>query len=59
MKDGPESYSFTNIMQNVGFQDETPIQSNLLNKSLESAQKKIESFYFDTRKQLFEYDSLN
>ncbi len=45
-----------NIMQNVGFQDETPIQSNLLNKSLESAQKKIESFYFDTRKQLFEYD---
>ena len=45
-----------NIMQNVGFQDDTPIQSGLLNKSLESAQKKVEAFYFDTRKQLFEYD---
>ena len=45
-----------NIMQNIGFEDDTPIQSNILNKSLESAQKKIESFYFDTRKQLFEYD---
>ena len=45
-----------NIMQNIGFQDDTPIQSNLLNQSLESAQKKVEAFYFDTRKQLFEYD---
>jgi len=45
-----------NIMQNIGFQDDVPIQSNLLNKSLESAQKKVEAFYFDTRKELFEYD---
>ena len=34
----------------------TPLQSGLLNKSLESAQKKVESFYYDSRKQLFEYD---
>ena len=45
-----------NIMQNIGFQDDTPIQSSLLNNSLESAQKKVEAYYFDTRKQLFEYD---
>jgi preprotein translocase subunit SecA len=45
-----------NMMQNIGFQDDTPIQSGLLDKSLESAQKKVESFNFDTRKQLFEYD---
>ena len=45
-----------NVMQNIGFQDETPIQSGLLDKSLESAQKKVEAFYFDSRKQLFEYD---
>lgn len=44
------------IMQNIGFQDDMPIQSGLLNKSLESAQKKVEAFNFDTRKQLFEYD---
>ena len=44
------------IMESVGLQDETPIQSSLLNQSLESAQKKVESYYFDARKQLFEYD---
>merc|ERR1712032_1112962 len=41
---------------NIGFKTDIPIQSPLLDKSLESAQKKVESFYFDTRKQLFEYD---
>ena len=45
-----------NMMQTIGFQDDTPIQSGLLNRSLESAQKKVEAFNFDTRKQLFEYD---
>jgi preprotein translocase subunit SecA len=45
-----------NVMQNIGFADDTPIQSGLVSKSLESAQKKVEAFYFDTRKQLFEYD---
>ena len=45
-----------NMMQSIGFQDDTPIQSSLLNKSLESAQKKVEAYYFDSRKQLFEYD---
>ena len=44
------------MMQNIGFQDDTPIESALLNRSLESAQKKVEAYYFDTRKQLFEYD---
>ncbi len=45
-----------NVMQNVGFDDTTPLQSNILTKSLDSAQKKVEAFNFDTRKQLFEYD---
>ena len=44
------------IMKNIGFQDKTPIQSPLLSQSLESAQKKVEAYYFDIRKQLFEYD---
>ena len=45
-----------NLMQNIGFQEATPIQSPLINQSLESAQKKVEAYYFDSRKQLFEYD---
>jgi preprotein translocase subunit SecA len=44
------------LMQNVGLSDEIPIQSPLINQSLESAQKKVEAYYFDSRKQLFEYD---
>lgn len=44
------------LMQGIGFQEDTPIQSPLLNQSLESAQQKVEAYYFDTRKQLFEYD---
>jgi len=46
------------MMQNIGFQDDVPIESPLLVKSLESAQKKVEAYYFDTRKQLFEYDEV-
>ena len=30
----------------------------LLNRSLESAQKKVEAYYYDARKQLFEYDEV-
>lgn len=45
-----------NLMQNIGFQDDQPIQSSLLNQSLEAAQQKVEAYYYDTRKQLFEYD---
>ena len=44
------------LMKNIGFQDDMPIQSPLLNQSLESAQKKVETYYYDIRKQLFDYD---
>ena len=44
------------LMQNIGFQESVPIQSSFLTQSLESAQKKVESYYFDIRKKLFEYD---
>ena len=44
------------LMQNIGLQESVPIQSTFLNQSLESAQKKVEAYYFDIRKKLFEYD---
>ena len=46
----------SDMLQNFGFQESEPIQSTFLNQSLESAQKKVESYYFDIRKKLFEYD---
>nr|YP_010835253.1 preprotein-translocase subunit a [Cryptomonas gyropyrenoidosa]WFQ82928.1 preprotein-translocase subunit a [Cryptomonas gyropyrenoidosa] len=46
------------FMNSLQIDDNVPIESLLLNKSLESAQKKVESYYYDTRKQLFEYDEV-
>ena len=39
-------------------EDDVPIESQLLNNSLESAQKKVEAYYYDARKQLFDYDEV-
>ena len=46
------------LMKNLDIDDEIPIESTILNKSLDAAQKKIESYFYDTRKQLFEYDAV-
>ena len=46
------------LMENLRVEEDVPIESGLLNKSLESAQKKVEAYYYDARKQLFEYDEV-
>lgn len=38
--------------------DETPLESNILSKSLENAQKKVELYNYDLRKNVFEYDDI-
>nr|YP_010986041.1 protein translocase subunit SecA [Polyopes affinis]WOL36959.1 protein translocase subunit SecA [Polyopes affinis] len=48
----------SNLMQQLSIDEHTPIESILLSKSLDSAQKKVESYFFDIRKQLFEYDEV-
>jgi preprotein translocase subunit SecA len=35
-----------------------PLESNLLTKSLENAQQKVELFHYDTRKNVFQYDDV-
>nr|WCH55478.1 preprotein-translocase subunit a [Hypnea pseudomusciformis] len=47
-----------NLMQSLNIDDNTPIESNILTKSLDSAQKKVEAYFYDVRKQLFEYDEV-
>ncbi len=47
-----------NLMQNLKIDDQTPIESTILSKSLDTAQKKVESYFYDIRKQLFEYDAV-
>jgi len=46
------------LMDSLKVDDDIPIESSLLNKSLESAQKKVEVYYYDARKQLFDYDEV-
>ena len=38
--------------------EDTPLESNLLSKSLENAQKKVELYNYDLRKNVFEYDDI-
>ena len=46
-----------NFMQNQ-FLDDSPLESTLLTKSLDSAQKRVEEAAYDSRKYLFEYDEI-
>jgi preprotein translocase subunit SecA len=39
-------------------EEDMPIESRILTGSLENAQKKVETFYYDQRKQVFEYDEV-
>ncbi|MCS7030385.1 MAG: preprotein translocase subunit SecA [Gloeomargarita sp. SKYG116] len=46
------------LMTAFRVEDDMPIESPLLTRSLENAQKKVETYYYDIRKQVFEYDEV-
>ena len=46
------------LMQGFKIPDDIPIESKIVSHSMQSAQKKIEGFNFDTRKHLLEYDDV-
>ncbi|MFP5271296.1 preprotein translocase subunit SecA [Coleofasciculus sp.] len=46
------------MMNMFRVEEDMPIESGMLTRSLEGAQKKVETFYYDTRKQVFEYDEV-
>ena len=50
--------SIKRLMKNMQIEEEIPIESVILSKSLDNAQKKVESYFYDIRKQLFEYDDV-
>nr|YP_010618838.1 Preprotein-translocase subunit a [Deltalsia parasitica]WAX02851.1 Preprotein-translocase subunit a [Deltalsia parasitica] len=47
-----------NLVTKLNIDDKIPIESILLTKSLNSAQKKVEAYFYDIRKQLYEYDEV-
>ncbi|MCX6020388.1 MAG: preprotein translocase subunit SecA, partial [Chloroflexi bacterium] len=46
------------FMEWAGIEDDVPIEHGLVTKSLETAQTKVESYNFDLRKHLVEYDDV-
>lgn len=47
-----------NLMNAFRVEEDMPIESGMLTRSLEGAQKKVETYYYDMRKQVFEYDEV-
>jgi preprotein translocase subunit SecA len=45
-------------MERLGMEDDVPIEHPWVTKSIANAQKRVEGFHFDSRKQLIEYDDV-
>lgn len=46
------------LMDRLGIDESVPIQNKAVSKTLESAQKRVEGFNFDTRKNVVQYDNV-
>lgn len=46
------------LMDKLGISEDTPIQNKAVSKTLEAAQKRVEGFNFDTRKNVVQYDNV-
>ena len=46
------------LMTRLGVDENTPIQTKAISKTLEAAQKRIEGFNFDSRKNVVQYDNV-
>ncbi len=47
-----------NVMSRLSVDDDTPIENRIITRSLEGAQKKVEGFHFDQRKNVVQYDDV-
>ena len=52
------SDNMKSMMMRLGMDDSQPIQSKMVTKAVESAQKRVEGNNFDARKQLLQYDDV-
>jgi preprotein translocase subunit SecA len=46
------------LMERLGLEDDTPIESKLVSRTIESAQTRVEGFNFDIRKRVVEFDDV-
>ena len=47
-----------NLMDRLGVDEDMPIQNKAVSKTLEAAQKRVEGYNFDTRKNVVQYDNV-
>ena len=47
-----------NIMARLGFEDDVPIESKMVTRAIEGAQKRVEGHNFDMRKVVLQYDDV-
>ncbi|MGG3452002.1 preprotein translocase subunit SecA [Domibacillus aminovorans] len=52
------SDNMKSMMEKLGMDDSQPIQSKMVSRAVESAQKRVEGNNFDARKRLLEYDDV-
>ncbi len=52
------SDNMKNMMTKLGMDDSQPIQSKMVSRAVESAQKRVEGNNFDSRKRLLQYDDV-
>lgn len=52
------SENMKNMMTKLGMDDSQPIQSSMVSRAVESAQKRVEGNNFDSRKRLLQYDDV-
>ncbi|MEI4769634.1 preprotein translocase subunit SecA [Psychrobacillus sp. FJAT-51614] len=52
------SDNMRNMMAKLGMDDSQPIQSKMVSRAVESAQKRVEGNNFDSRKRLLQYDDV-
>jgi preprotein translocase subunit SecA len=50
--------SVARILGGLGISDDLPIESSIITRQIESAQKKVEAYNFDIRKSLVDYDDV-
>lgn len=46
------------VMNRLGVDDETPIENRIISRSLEGAQKKVEGYHYDSRKDVVKFDDV-
>ena len=48
----------SSLMSRIGVEDDMPIQHKMVSKTLEAAQKRVEGYNFDNRKNVVQYDNV-